>query len=75
MAIIYYANDADLSLLDGKTVGIIGYGSQGHAHALSLNDSGVNVVVGLYEGSSSWSKAEEAVLNVETVADVAKQAD
>ena len=75
MAIIYYANDADLSLLDGKTVGIIGYGSQGHAHALSLNDSGVNVVVGLYEGSSSWSKAEEAGLNVETVADVAKQAD
>lgn len=75
MAIIYYENDADLSLLDGKTVGIIGYGSQGHAHALGLKDSGVNVTVGLYEGSSSWSKAEEAGLNVETVADVAKQAD
>ena len=75
MAIIYYENDADLSLLDGKTVGIIGYGSQGHAHALSLKDSGVNVIVGLYEGSSSWSKAEEAGLNVATVAEVTKQAD
>ena len=75
MATIYYADDADLSLLDGKTVGVIGYGSQGHAHALSLHDSGVNVVVGLYEGSSSWAKAEEAGLRVATVADVAQQAD
>ncbi len=75
MATIYYADDADLSLLDGKTVGVIGYGSQGHAHALSLHDSGVDVVVGLYEGSSSWAKAEEAGLRVATVADVAQQAD
>ena len=50
MATIYYENDADISLLEGKTVGVVGYGSQGHAHALSLNDSGVDVVVGLYEG-------------------------
>jgi len=75
MATIYYENDADLSLLDGKTVGIIGYGSQGHAHALSLRDSGVNVVVGLYQGSSSWPKAEEAGLRVATVSEVAQQAD
>ena len=75
MATIYYENDADLSLLDGKTVGVIGYGSQGHAHALSLHDSGVDVAVGLYEGSSSWAKAEEAGLRVATVADVAQQAD
>ncbi|MEK7778041.1 MAG: ketol-acid reductoisomerase [Chloroflexota bacterium] len=75
MAIIYYANDADLSLLDGKTVGIIGYGSQGHAHALSLKDSGVNVMVGLYQGSASWPKAEEAGLRVSTVSDVARQSD
>ena len=52
MATIYYENEADLSLLDGRTVGVVGYGSQGHAHALSLKDSGVDVVVGLYEGSS-----------------------
>jgi ketol-acid reductoisomerase len=75
MAVIYYENDADLSLLDGKTVGVIGYGSQGHAHALSLNDSGVNVMVGLYQGSASWQKAEEAGLRVSTVSDVAQQAD
>ena len=75
MATIYYENDADLSLLDGRTVGIVGYGSQGHAHALSLKDSGVDVVVGLYEGSASWPKAEEAGLRVATVADVAQQAD
>ena len=52
MAQLFYDTDADLSLLNGKTVAIIGYGSQGHAHALNLKDSGVNVVVGLYEGSS-----------------------
>ena len=55
MAKIYYAKDCDLSLLNGKTVAIIGYGSQGHAHALNLHESGVNVVVGLYEGSKSWA--------------------
>ena len=75
MANVYYENDADLALLDGKTVGVIGYGSQGHAHALSLKDSGVDVVVGLYEGSSSWPRAEEAGLRVATVSDVAQQAD
>ena len=75
MAVIYYENDADLSLLDGKTVGVIGYGSQGHAHALSLKDSGVNVVVGLYQGSPSWPKAEEFGLRVATVSEVAQQAD
>ena len=75
MANVYYENDADLSLLDGRTVGVVGYGSQGHAHALSLKDSGVDVVVGLYEGSSSWPRAEEAGLRVATVSDVAQQAD
>ena len=75
MAVIYYENDADISLLADKTVGVIGYGSQGHAHALSLKDSGVNVVVGLYEGSSSWAKAEEAGLRVASVSEVAQEAD
>jgi lactate dehydrogenase-like 2-hydroxyacid dehydrogenase len=58
MAKLYYDTDADLALLNGKTVAIIGYGSQGHAHALNLKDSGVNVVVGLYEGSRSAEKAK-----------------
>lgn len=75
MANIYYDQDADLGLLDGKTVAIIGYGSQGHAHALNLKDSGVNVVVGLYEGSTSWPKAEAEGLTVMTVADATKVAD
>ena len=61
MAKIYYNTDCDLSLLDGRKVAIIGYGSQGHAHALNLKESGVDVVVGLYEGSKSWKKAEEQV--------------
>ena len=72
---IFYESDCNLSLLDGKTVAIIGYGSQGHAHALNLHESGVDVVVGLYEGSKSWAKAEEAGLKVATVADAAKAAD
>ncbi|HEY5389132.1 MAG TPA: NAD(P)-binding domain-containing protein, partial [Solirubrobacteraceae bacterium] len=59
-----YDDDADLGLLEGKTVAIIGYGSQGHAHALNLLDSGVSVVVGLREGSSSIEAAEEAGLEV-----------
>lgn len=75
MAKVYYEDNADLSVLSGKTVGIIGYGSQGHAHALSLKDSGLDVMVGLYEGSSSWAKAEEAGLRVSTVSEVAKQSD
>ncbi|MBK8987248.1 MAG: ketol-acid reductoisomerase [Chloroflexi bacterium] len=75
MANIFYDKDADLSLLDGKTVAIIGYGSQGHAHALNLKDSGVNVVVGLYEGSKSWRQAEAAGLTVKTVAEATQAAD
>ncbi len=75
MAKMYYASDCDLSLLNGKTVAIIGYGSQGHAHALNLQDSGVKVVVGLYDGSPSWAKAEAAGLKVMTAADAAKAAD
>ncbi len=75
MANIYYDQDADLSLLDGKTVAIIGYGSQGHAHALNLKDSGVDVVVGLYEGSKSWPKAEAEGLTVKTVAEAAEAGD
>ena len=57
MANIYYQEDCNLSLLDDKTIAIIGYGSQGHAHALNLKDSGCNVIIGLYEGSRSWDKA------------------
>ena len=75
MANIYYQNDCDLNKLKGKTVAIIGYGSQGHAHALNLRDSGVDVVVGLYNGSKSWEKAEKAGLKVMTSAEAAKAAD
>ncbi|MBR5242116.1 MAG: ketol-acid reductoisomerase [Clostridia bacterium] len=75
MANIYYQQDCDLNKLNGKTVAIIGYGSQGHAHALNLKDSGVNVIVGLYEGSKSWAKAESQGLKVMTAADAAKNAD
>ncbi len=75
MARIYYDGDADLELLKGKTVAVIGYGSQGHAHALNLRDSGVDVVVGLYEGSRSWKRAEGDGLRVETVENAVKDAD
>lgn len=75
MSKMYYDAEADLSRLDGKTVAIIGYGSQGHAHALNLHESGVNVIVGLYKGSKSWKIAEDAGLRVETAADAAKHAD
>jgi len=75
VAKLYYDQDADAKYLEGKTVAIIGYGSQGHAHALNLHDSGVNVVVGLYEGSSSWAKAEADGLTVKTVAEAAQAAD
>ncbi len=74
MAKRYYEKDGNLANLKGKTVAIIGYGSQGHAHALNLRDSGVDVVVGLYRGSKSWNKAEAAGLKVLTVADAAKAA-
>jgi ketol-acid reductoisomerase len=72
---MYYDDDADLSLLDGKTVAIIGYGSQGHAHALNLKDSGVDVVVGLREGSGSEAKAKEHGLEVLPIADAASRGD
>lgn len=71
----YYEKDGSLDRLKGRTVAIIGYGSQGHAHALNLRDSGVDVVVGLYAGSKSWKKAEAAGLRVMTVSDAAKTAD
>ena len=72
---IYYQQDCNLEKLANKTVAIIGYGSQGHAHALNLKDSGVKVVVGLYEGSKSWAKAEKQGLTVMTAAEAAKAAD
>ncbi len=72
---IYYENDANLDLIKDKTIGIIGYGSQGHAHALNLRDSGCNVMVGLYPGSKSWMQAQTAGLRVGTVEEVAREAD
>ena len=75
MATIYYEKDGNLDDLASKTVAIVGYGSQGHAHALNLKDSGIDVIVGLYEGSKSWPKAEAAGLKVMTVADASKAAD
>ena len=75
MVTTYYEQDGDLSLLKGKTIAIIGYGSQGHAHALNLRDSGVDVIVGLPEGSKSRAKAEAAGLRVLSTADAAKAAD
>src|SRR5215831_5536018 len=71
----YYEKDGNLSLLQNKTVAIVGYGSQGHAHALNLRDSGLNVVVGLYPGSKNWAKAEAAGLRVLSTAEAAKTAD
>ncbi len=71
----YYDHDCNLGLLDGKTVAIIGYGSQGHAHAQNLKESGVNVVVGLRKSSASWKKAEEAGLKVMEVDEAAKAGD
>ncbi|MDZ8050557.1 MAG: ketol-acid reductoisomerase [Aulosira sp. ZfuVER01] len=75
MTRMYYDEDANLDLLAGKTVAIIGYGSQGHAHALNLKDSGLDVIVGLYPGSKSAAKAQEAGLTVKNVADAANAAD
>ena len=72
---IYYQEDCNMALLEGKTIAIIGYGSQGHAHALNLKESGCNVIVGLYEGSRSWAKAEKQGFQVYTAAEAAKKAD
>jgi len=75
MAKLYYDQDADLGLLEGKTIAVIGYGSQGHAHALNAKDNGMNVVIGLHEGSKSKSKAEADGLEVKTVAEATQAAD
>lgn len=75
MAKIFYQEDCNLALLDGKTIAVIGYGSQGHAHALNAKESGAHVIIGLYEGSKSWAKAEKAGFEVYTAAEAAKKAD
>ena len=75
MAKMYYDKDADLSLLNGRRIAIIGYGSQGHAHALNLKDSGCDVMVGLYPGSKSWEQAEKQGLRVATVEQASKECD
>lgn len=72
---IYYQDDCNLAALDGQTIAVIGYGSQGHAHALNAKESGCNVIIGLYEGSKSWKKAEEQGFEVYTAAEAAKKAD
>lgn len=72
MAKIFYQQDCNIDLLKGKTIAVIGYGSQGHAHALNAHESGLDVIVGLYEGSKSWAKAEAAGLKVATVAEGSK---
>ena len=75
MAKMFYEKDTNLGLLQGKKVAVIGFGSQGHAHALNLHESGVDVIVGLYEGSKSWDKVKEAGLEVTTTSEAAKNAD
>ena len=75
MARIFYQEDCNLSLLEGKTIAIIGYGSQGHAHALNLKESGCHVIIGLYKGSKSWAKAEAQGFEVYTADEAAKLAD
>lgn len=75
MAKIFYQEDCNLSLLEGKTIAVIGYGSQGHAHALNAKESGCNVIIGLYEGSNSWAKAKAQGFEVYTAAEAAKKAD
>ena len=75
MSKMYYEKDADLGFIKDKKVAVIGYGSQGHAHALNLHESGVDVVVGLYNGSKSWARAEEAGLKVMTTEDAVKCSD
>ncbi len=75
MAKVYYDTDADLSLIRGKKVAVIGYGSQGHAHALNLRDSGVEVRVGLRPGGKSWARAEADGLTVESIDQAVQWAD
>ncbi|NLJ09421.1 MAG: ketol-acid reductoisomerase [Treponema sp.] len=75
MAIMYYEKDCDLGALKGKTIAVIGYGSQGHAHALNAKESGLKVIVGLYEGSKSWERAEKAGFQVMTADKAAQAAD
>ena len=75
MVKMYYEKDTNLDYLKGKKVAIIGYGSQGHAHALNLHDSGIDVIVGLYNGSKSWAVAEKDGLKVATVSDAVKESD
>lgn len=75
MAKMFYEKDTNLGLLQGNKIAVIGFGSQGHAHALNLHESGVDVIVGLYEGSKSWNKAKEAGLEVTTTSEAAKNAD
>ncbi len=75
MANIFYQEDCNLSLLEGKTIAVIGYGSQGHAHALNAKESGCHVIIGLYEGSQSWAKAEAQGFEVFTAAEATKRAD
>ncbi|BCN32040.1 ketol-acid reductoisomerase [Anaeromicropila herbilytica] len=75
MARIFYQQDCNLSLLEGKTIAVIGYGSQGHAHALNAKESGAHVIIGLYEGSKSWDKAVKQGFEVYTAAEAAKKAD
>lgn len=75
MSKIYYQSDCDLNVLNGKTIAIVGYGSQGHAHALNLRESGVKVIIGLHQGGKSWAKAEAAGFEVYTVAEATKRAD
>lgn len=75
MAVMYYEKDCDLNLLNGKKVAVVGYGSQGHAHAMNLRDSGVDVIIGLYEGSKSAAQAKADGFEVYNTADAVKQAD
>ena len=75
MATIYYEDSVKRDVLEGKKIAVLGYGSQGHAHALNLQDYGLDVRVGLYEGSKSWARAEENGLTVKTSAEAAAEAD